>query len=1042
VALLSHPSSKYQAVMKIKPPFRFLAPLVVIYALTAALNAQPIIFAENMGVPTGTTAIAAYATGTAPATFENAATLTYDQGDATAAADVRSSNPSSGYVGASGGGNIFFTSSAGERGFAIGGIAAANYNSLQLTYGYRKENGSALPTFSVDYWNGSGWVTIANTAGDLFNEAANAAVGWYLAKTLNLPIGAQIDGLKIRFVKSGSVSLRIDDIKLTGTEAGSAFVSSYSPSTAPIGATVLINGGGFEGATAVSFNGTNAIFSVLSATQISATVPVGATTGPVTVTKGGIGFVGPTFTVGATPPSLGVSPLTLTGFNSIQGAVSAAQTFAVTAANLVGEVLVTAPANFEISSNGATFASSLPLAPVGGAVNATVSVRIASTAPLGAASGNVTVDTTDVATVNVAVSGNVNDPGTPGLVYWNFNTTTPTSGVLENWQVGEILRGNNNGTTTLLTSGSPSSGYSNPFGVPASGGNNAGAASRTGALNTEVDGSAYFEVNIVPPATNTVIGLTNISFGSRATSTGPQAFAIRSSADGFASDLYVGTLANNSTWAMQVAAPVAIALSNGTNTFRIYGYNGAGSAASGSANWRIDDLTFALGEVNPTAPAINLNPGNISGLLTFNGTPSTASSYTLSGVNLGANNLVVTPSSPDVQVSTNSATGFTNQLTFVPAGGVVSGTTVYVRIADTAPIGPVSASVSHVSGTTTNTLPVTGTVYDSSRGGSTNTLVGWDAFLETGFGPSPWAPVLANSNVVVATGLTRGAGVGTGGSAAGRAWGGTTWNSASAPEAAVAEQFASFTVTPAAGFNMAVTGIGKFDYRRPSSGPTSGVLQVQVGSGGFDDVAVLDYSSTASSGASLGPIDLTTYLPLQNVAAGTPVTFRIVNYAASQASGTWYIYDVGNNPDIDFELVGSVTPSSAPTYDAWADSFGLDPTVTTGPTAGAPTADPDSDGFNNQQEYSFGTNPTQGTSSLLSTEASGGNLIIRWLERAGVTYTPQSTSNLATTAFATDVTVTVVAGPTDPAPPTGYTRKQFTVPATGNRFYRVTATSN
>jgi hypothetical protein len=83
-----------------------------------------------------------------------------------------------------------------------------------------------------------------------------------------------------------------------------------------------------------------------------------------------------------------------------------------------------------------------------------------------------------------------------------------------------------------------------------------------------------------------------------------------------------------------------------------------------------------------------------------------------------------------------------------------------------------------------------------------------------------------------------------------------------------------------------------------------------------------------------------------------------------------------------------------------------------------------------------------GSPSLLSTQSSGGNLIVRWLERAGVTYTPQSTSNLATTAFATDVTVTVVAGPTDPAPPTGYTRKQFTVPASSNKFFRVRATAN
>lgn len=136
-------------------------------------------------------------------------------------------------------------------------------------------------------------------------------------------------------------------------------------------------------------------------------------------------------------------------------------------------------------------------------------------------------------------------------------------------------------------------------------------------------------------------------------------------------------------------------------------------------------------------------------------------------------------------------------------------------------------------------------------------------------------------------------------------------------------------------------------------------------------------------------------------------------------------------------------PAPQNPYNTWASGFGLDPAVTTGPTAGAPTADPDSDGFNNQQEYSFGTNPTQGTPSLLSTESSGGNLIVRWLERAGVTYTPQSTANLITTQFGPDAGISVVAGPTEPAPPAGYTRKQFTITnPSGNKFYRVSATTS
>jgi len=120
-------------------------------------------------------------------------------------------------------------------------------------------------------------------------------------------------------------------------------------------------------------------------------------------------------------------------------------------------------------------------------------------------------------------------------------------------------------------------------------------------------------------------------------------------------------------------------------------------------------------------------------------------------------------------------------------------------------------------------------------------------------------------------------------------------------------------------------------------------------------------------------------------------------------------------------------------YDTWASGFGLDPATT-----GAPTADPDGDSFSNAQEYAFGTNPTQGNGSILSAVGSGGNLVVTWLERSDVTYNVQSTGNL-TTSFANDGTVSVLDGPVSPTPPAGYTRKQFSVPASGSKFYRVTA---
>lgn len=79
------------------------------------------------------------------------------------------------------------------------------------------------------------------------------------------------------------------------------------------------------------------------------------------------------------------------------------------------------------------------------------------------------------------------------------------------------------------------------------------------------------------------------------------------------------------------------------------------------------------------------------------------------------------------------------------------------------------------------------------------------------------------------------------------------------------------------------------------------------------------------------------------------------------------------------------------------------------------------------------------TASLLTTSGSGGNFTVTWLERSGVTYNVQSTVNLATTVFANDGTVEVVNGPSEPAPPSGYTRKQFTVLSANNKFFRIRA---
>ena len=73
------------------------------------------------------------------------------------------------------------------------------------------------------------------------------------------------------------------------TASGPAFtvapiVTSFAPASGRAGTTITITGLNFLGTTAVRFNGTPASFSGVSETSIQATVPAGATSGPISVT--------------------------------------------------------------------------------------------------------------------------------------------------------------------------------------------------------------------------------------------------------------------------------------------------------------------------------------------------------------------------------------------------------------------------------------------------------------------------------------------------------------------------------------------------------------------------------------------------------------------------------------------------------------------------------------------------------------------------------------------------------------------------------------
>ncbi|MDX6370445.1 MAG: kumamolisin, partial [Gaiellaceae bacterium] len=70
---------------------------------------------------------------------------------------------------------------------------------------------------------------------------------------------------------------------LAGTVSTGPAVTSFSPTIGSVGTDVTINGINLDKTSSVKFHGTNASFTILSSSTVQATVPSGATTGPISV---------------------------------------------------------------------------------------------------------------------------------------------------------------------------------------------------------------------------------------------------------------------------------------------------------------------------------------------------------------------------------------------------------------------------------------------------------------------------------------------------------------------------------------------------------------------------------------------------------------------------------------------------------------------------------------------------------------------------------------------------------------------------------------
>lgn len=241
---------------------------------------------------------------------------------------------------------------------------------------------------------------------------------------------------------------------------------------------------------------------------------------------------------------------------------------------------------------------------------------------------------------------------------------------------------------------------------------------------------------------------------------------------------------------------------------------------------------------------------------------------------------------------------------------------------------PTNAGSGFISVTTSSGTAISSNSFTVFNNGGTvfsGVLAGWDVSTLVGgannFGISPLPPTTTAASLSV-VGLTRGSGVKQSGTAAAGAWGGTGFTNLTAAAAVGSNLFATFGLTASNGFKVSCTSVSRFDYYRSGTGPTTGVLQYQVGGGAYADITNLNYA-VSGSGASIGPVDLSGFPTLQNVGAGTNIAFRIVNFNGG-SSGTWYVFNTAGSTASDLALQGIVTqvltvtntPASAPAFSA------------------------------------------------------------------------------------------------------------------------------
>ena len=400
-----------------------------------------------------------------------------------------------------------------------------------------------------------------------------------------------------------------------GTSDGDVFtyvatpaVSAVSPDEGPTagGTSVTITGTDFTGATAVDFGTTPALFTVDSATEITATSPAG-TAGPVNVTvvtPGGNSATsdGDVFTYGSATVTIVGGPIDLG--STVSGAAGPTESYTVGGSNLQSGIIIMAPTGVELSDNGGnTWQTALDLPESGGTVASTiVLVRIAASASPGSISGDITNTSTGAPAQDVAVSGMVRSAtqggsvvATPSQTYFGQSVTltatfyatangsAPMTGTVAFYD-GTTLLGTTSvtpvdppgtvyGSASLTTSALPV-GNNNITAVYSGDANYSGASTATSA-----------SVQVMPAQTSLTLSVSTTAQGTTLTATIVVTTPGNPPVTGTVTFYDGTTLLGTAPVLNDVATSDAGSLSPGSHAFRAVFNGGADEAGSGTTDF-------------------------------------------------------------------------------------------------------------------------------------------------------------------------------------------------------------------------------------------------------------------------------------------------------------------------------------------------------------------------------------------------------------------------------------------------------------------------